>query len=228
LVTSNKIGWLMVDEPNGISIFFALSGLVVKCYLTNGSAEKTEYDSDFQDLAYANNVIPQVTTQYEVNNKTLTMAKGKIVMDGVNHSIEGYIPVPGTFGVANSGRYVSGGWGTISDFDPDDYIKVFIKDKDRLISTYVYSGATDAWMQANTEYTEYPIIGSYTDDYQTLEANKGWYFWPSPSGYGEIEIEPIGGYAFIPAGMYLEIVLVRPNKVTGWFTFNVYWGKYDA
>jgi hypothetical protein len=181
------------------------------------------------------NNAPIVTTQYELNDKTLKLGRVKVtIADNVGIL---YCKVPGTFGADGAGRYVAGGEAIIDTYDPDDYAMVYIEDFDRLIAAAYGAGAglgrsmTDAEMIAQGDYPAYPILRSYTDD-ELDAANQGWYFYAEAQGnnlppYGIMDIEPIGGYGFIPSGLYMKIVVNRPNVATGTTRINIFWGKKE-
>jgi len=185
---------------------------------------------------------PIVTTQFETGDKVLTLTRGKGDVDS-SCTATIYIQVPGTFG-SGQGRYVIGGYGISSDWNPDDYATCYVTDKDRLIALMVAQaitpGATapvsDATIQGmgvisgiGQAFPNYPILESYTDSQQPT-ANQGWYFWPLVTSsttppVGEVEINPIAGYGFIPAGFYVQIVYNRPSGVTtGTLRVNIDWG----
>lgn len=224
-----------------ISIYFkdALSG-----------ADQTTLSSlvqNYQDSEPAPNnqpIIP-VMTQYETNDKDLKLAKAMQVVNPSTYKAVMSLKIPGTFG-SSDGRYVAGGYAISEDYNKDDYVTVRVEDTDRLIALAVAQSQNpsatqpvdDATMQqmgvipGSGAFPEYPIVKSYTDDELDI-ANEGWYFWPLAIGNntapaGECEVEPIGGYGFIPAGMYIVLEYVRPNGVTtGSCRINLYWGKKE-
>lgn len=189
--------------------------------------------------------IAKVETQYEANDKTLKLARAKGIVDE-DGRVELYLKVPGTFG-SGQGRFVVGGYGIAEDYHKDDYVVVRVEDKDRLIgwvvAQYLNPSATepvsDAFIQGmgvipgiGEAFVNYPTIASYTDD-EGAEENKGWYFWPNAQGnnlpaIGEVEVNPIGGYGFIPSGFYVKLTYQRPSGVTtGSFRANIDWGRKE-
>lgn len=187
----------------------------------------------------------QVVTQYELNDKTLKLAKCKGTTDE-NGSAILYFKVPGQFG-SGTGRYVVGGYGISEDYNKDDYVIVRIEDKDRIIAWMIArSQDPNATQPVSDEiiqqigvipgvgeaFPSYPIIRSYTDE-EADEENKGWFFWPLAQGnnlppVGEIEVNPIGGYGFIPSGFYIKLIYQRPNGIrTGSFRANIDWGRKE-
>lgn len=187
----------------------------------------------------------QVVTQYELNDKTLKLSKSMTAVDGNGYAVI-YCKVPGEFGTG-VGRYVAGGYGISEDYDKDDYVVVRVEDKDRIIAMMVAlamdANATqpvsDETIQqmgvvpgVGEAFPAYPIIKSYTDE-EADEANRGWYFWPLAQGnnlppVGEVEVNPIGGYGFIPSGFYIKLIYQRPEgKTTGSMRVNIDWGRKE-
>lgn len=187
----------------------------------------------------------EVVTQYEKNDKTLKLARDSGTVDE-NGTVTLYFKVPGTFG-SGDGRFVVGGYGISEDYNKDDYVIVRVEDKDRIIAMMIaQAGDPNATEPVSDEtvqgigvipgldvaFPAYPMIRSYTDE-DAAEENRGWYFWPLAQGnnlppVGEIEVNPIGGYGFIPSGFYVKLIYQRPNGVTtGSFRSNIDWGRKE-
>lgn len=188
----------------------------------------------------------EVVTQYEKNDKDLKLARAVVELDNSNQGIMS-VKIPGTFGSAD-GRYVAGGYAISEDYNKDDFISVFVEDTDRLIAIAIANAMNSAVTTPlpdqliqqmgvlpapfNIAFPNYPIVKSYTDD-ELAPENQGWYFWANALGNalqpnGECEVEPIGGYGFIPSGMHLKLVYTRPQNVTtGGCRVNIYWGKKE-
>lgn len=183
---------------------------------------------------------PTVTTQYELNDKDLKLAKAMGTIDPATKKADIALQVPGGFGSGN-GRYVAGGYAISEDYDRDDYVTVRIEDRDRYIAQTIKAMASLSAVPTDAEviamgtipgvgaFPNYPVVKSYTDD-DVPEANRGWYFWSNALGNsqapnGECEVEPIGGYGFLPAGFYIVMTYVRATKTTGSMRVNFYWGK---
>jgi len=205
----------------------------IDCFISTNPSDPDTADFIANYQAHANQSPKgQVITQYELNDKDLKLARMKSTISnvaGIGYC-EMSILSPGTFGAENEGRYIAGGYALSDTYDADDYVTIFVEDTDRLIAA-AYGGQTDAWMQANTEYVNYPKIKSYTDD-ELSAGNEGWYFWPLAQGnslppVGECEIDPIGYYAFLPAGLYLKITVNRPNLTTGAVRVCLWWAKHS-
>jgi hypothetical protein len=115
------------------------------------------------------------------------------------------IKIPGTFSAIDSGEglYVAGGIAFFNTWNAGDRItKVEVVDVDNILG---YGADT--------------VLKTYHDD-QAASGNTGWYIKPQ----GFIEIEPIGGYGFVPAELYLRIT---GQKVTGTGTLyiNIWAGR---
>lgn len=186
--------------------------------------------------------VPIVTTQYELDDKDLKLARAMATINPSTLSATIALQIPGTFG-STDGRYVAGGYAISEDYDKDDYITVRIIDTDRLIAQAIQAAEslstmpTDAQIQAMGTipnfgaFPAYPVVKSYTDD-DLPAANQGWYFWANAIGNnvqpnGECEVEPIGGYGFLPAGFFIVMTYVRTTLTTGSFRVNFYWGKKE-
>lgn len=235
--------WLDINNHYYISAFDG--SFNIGCILPKtdpASEEQLEFETGYKSNG---NKTPksEVVTQYEKDDKTLKLCRavGYVGEDG---SASIYIKVPGQFG-SGQGRYVVGGYGISADYDPDDYCSVFVEDKDRIIAWMIAQSqnpnasapVSDATVIAIGEipgigiaFPSYPLIRSYTDNDCPTE-NQGWYFWPLATGtntppVGEIEVNPIGGYGFLPSGFYLKLVYQRPQgKTTGAMRANIDWGK---
>lgn len=208
------------------------------------SEDQQDFESNFRDNGNKSpNTI--VTTQYELNDKTLKLARAAGNVDETG-SVILYFKVPGTFG-SGQGRYVVGGYGITEDYNKDDYVIIRIEDKDRIIALMMAQVAdpnateplSDEAIQQmgvipglNEAFPQYPMVRSYTDE-EAPEENKGWYFWPLAQAHGgppigEVEVNPIGGYGFIPSGFYIKLIYQRPQGITtGSFRANVDWGRKD-
>ena len=196
-----------------------------------------------------NKIVPQnllVTTQFELNNKDLKLARACAEVDPATGQATISMRVPGTFGSAD-GRYIEGGYATTEDYNKDDYALVWISDDDRNIAMMVAlamnpaatAPVADAIIQGmgviaaiGMALPNYPIIKTYYDD-ETPSENSGWYFWPVAQGnnlsaVGETEVESIAGYAFCPSGFYLKIQYCRPSGVTtGGIRINFQWARLN-
>ena len=71
------------------------------------------------------------------------------------------------------------------------------------------------------------VLESYHDG-DVAEEYRGWRFYASEGGEGEIEIEPIGGFGKIPGGLYLQIKFKRaPGNLATKVQANLWWGKKE-
>jgi len=156
-----------------------------------------------------------VTTQYELNNKVLKLFKCVGAYDAVTNLCVLEIKVPETFNgvdpLNSNGRYVAGGYAFADGYKFGDCLtKIEIVDIDNVLG-----------QGANT------VLKTYTDD-DADAANSGWYFWAALNGEGEIEIDPIGGYGFIPSGIYLRLTCQRASgSPANNVAVNIWWGKIE-
>jgi hypothetical protein len=145
--------------------------------------------------------VAEVTTQFEKNDKTLKLAS-KSAPVGADFTSTLMIQIPGEPG-SEDGRFVAGGTCWFSDPKPFDRVEVRITDGDG------------------------NVLRSYTDD-DAAESDRGWFIPITP---GHISVEPIGGYGFIPAGLFLQIIgrraVEESGTPTGSFFCNIFWGKLE-
>lgn len=234
---SLSVQWVVLDD--GITYWLkALDGYFsLECMVpANQPEDAAQIDFEANYKAQGNqSPTSVVTTQFELNNKDLKLARCKVaIVEGAGTV---YLPVPGTFGAPGQGRYVAGGYALVDSYDADDFVCVYVEDKDRHLAAAYGTAAelersmTDEEMQGQGDFPAYPVVKSYTDD-ELPEEHRGWHFWPLVVGnnlapYGETEIDPIGGYGFIPAGFYVKIVVTRPNVSNGTSQFDIFWGKKE-
>jgi len=233
-----------VEHKGNYLLIIVDGSFVLNCEIPlNSSHEDTiDFETNFKALSNPQ-LKSEVVTQYEKDDKVLKLARAKGIVDPDTCSAEIYLKIPGDFG-SGPGRWILGGYGITNDYNPDDYVKCYVEDKDRTIAWMVALSidpeatepVSDATIQAMGEipgvgaaFPAYPTLSSYTDEDQ-LEENQGWYFWPLANGTttpsGEVEVNPIGGYGFAPSGFYLKIVYQRPAGITtGSIRLNVDWGK---
>lgn len=185
ILDNPKWQWIYFDVQNHYYIYGKQSSIVVICKIYKDSgADQTEFENDYMDN-YTRELAPVVTTQEEKNDKTLKLS-GAIANFSSGTAVIS-IQVPGTPG-SGDGRWAAGGYCFADNWVIGDRVtKVQVVDTDNLMG-----------LGAGTVLKEYY-------DSEMPSANQGWYFYPAHSNTGEIEIDPIGGYGFIPAGLYLEI-----------------------
>jgi hypothetical protein len=185
-----------------------------------------------------------VITATEQTDKDLKLARG-VQEVGSNNTATISIKIPGTFG-SSDGRYVKGGYAITEDYNKDDYVTVTVQDTDRIVALLVAQSQnpaattplSDMAMQALGAipgfgtFPNYPEIKAYIDE-ELPTANQGWYPWPLAQGnslppVGKIDLEPLGGYGFLPAGLYIQIIYHRPSGInTGGIRVNFWWGKKE-
>lgn len=203
--------------------------------------DKTSDDGqDFNNNLKADSLLSAgVITAEEQRDKDLKLANSsRLAITVADKVATAYVPVPGTFG-DGVGRWVAGGYCLVGSFDQDCRLKVYVEDKDRVIAALL-GGLTDDQIKAagpiqqlgGLSMPNYPLVKSFTDD-ELPEPQQGWHAWPTPMGnseapMGEIEIEPLGGYAHCEAGLYLKMIVSCPNIVADtWFWADIFWGKKE-
>lgn len=160
---------------------------------------------DFVDnyLSKANKSLnTNVTTATEQEDKRLKIAKGEATFDGTGIATI-VIKVP------TGGRCIAGGYAFTDNFYAGDYIsEMFLVDIDNVFG-----------------YGPEVKLAIYCD-LELPADQQGWYFEPHAPNNGYIEIEPIGGYGYMPAGTYLKICAKKhPNSTANKCFINIWWGK---
>jgi hypothetical protein len=117
--------------------------------------------------------------------------------------------VPGEVG-SGDGRYISGGYAFTDSFTfGDKCTAIAVVDVDNVLG-----------MGAET------VVQTYHDD-QLPASAQGWYMWPAPQVGGEVEVDPIGFYGFVPSGLYLELYFqLAPSGTATKVYTDFYWGRH--
>lgn len=239
IVANNQYYLFASDGPMEVTAQIPMDG--------SASDDQTDFETNYKNDANKPllPIITTVTTQYEINNKDLKLAKGVVSLTVGQTSGTLSIKVPGTFG-SSDGRWVAGGYAITEIYDPNDYVTVDIVDTDRCVAWAVAlamdPSATAPLADADIiaagvlpgigqAFPNYPLIKTYNDSEQPAD-NQGWFFWPLARGNGlsscgECEVNPIGGYGFMPAGLYISLTYYRPCALAGSMRVNLDWGKKE-
>jgi hypothetical protein len=198
-----------VTSDIGYMIHGADQGLIYTCNVATGEADFTEFEDSYKD-AIDSLKVASVSTQFERDDIVLKLCKGESAFDGSGDA-EISLKVPGTPG-SGDGRYVAGGYAFTDIFGFGDYVsQVNIVDVDDILG-----------MGAHT------VLQTYHDT-EIDAANAGWYFWPNAQVGGEVELDPIGYYGFIPSGLYIEVYFKRKAGNTATKVYcDIWWGKSYA
>lgn len=196
--------------------------------------DKTDFETNF--MPSSNKKLENdVITVFERDDKDLKLAKGRASVNPATNKATISVCVAGTPG-SGDGRWILGGYAFVDTYHADDYAICYVEDTDRMIAWQIAlamnPGATapldDADVIAMGDYPMYPIVKCYYDEELDVP-QQGWWTWPVVMGnsippQGECEVEPIGGYGFLPAGFYLVIEFFRTIS-TGDVKVCYYWGK---
>jgi hypothetical protein len=202
-------GWQYIyfDINNHYNIYAKNSEFTVLCKIhKDDNADQIDFENAYKDAA-TTDLKSGVQTQFERDDIVLKLCRGEAAFDGSGDA-EISFPVPGTPG-SGDGRYVAGGYAFTDVFGFGDYVsQVNIVDVDNILG-----------MGAHT------VLQTYHDtDIDSSQA--GWYFWPNAQVGGEVELDPIGYYGFIPSGLYLEVYFKRKAGNTATTVYcDVWWGK---
>lgn len=234
--------WVLANGAYRIYVFDSRDMAWV-CILPSDAGDLvTDFVDNYSSLS-KQPIVVSTQTQFERTDITLKIAKtSATVVDG---RATMKIKALGDFGSGIS-RYAGGGYCMLDSFDPDDYITIRISDEDRNIAWMVAQSqdpsatepVADEVIRGMGEipgvgaFPQYPVLRSYTDDEQEVDL-QGWYFWPLALGgtkeaYGEVEIDPLGFYGEVPAGLWILLEVVRPNVTDGNVRACIYWGKAET
>ncbi len=175
---------------------------------------KDETNADTAD--FVANFLPEankrqrsnVETQFERTDLVLKCCRETATFDETGRA-EISIQVPGTPG-STDGRFVAGGYAMTDSFTFGDHVAaISIVDVDNIMG---YGAET--------------VIQTYHDE-DVAPSAQGWFMWPQPQAGGEVDIEPIGFYGFIPSGLYLEIYFQRAPSGTAQNVYcDVVWARH--
>lgn len=207
VIANTYFKWTYFDINNHYYIIAKQNDLSVECKIyKDGGAEQVDFDANLKDSAHTN-LIGNVQTQFEREDITLKIAKQVATFD-VNGEAEISMLVPGVVGSGDV-RYISGGFAFTDSFTFGDAMtSVAVVDVDNILG-----------------YGAHTVIKTYHDD-EMAEGAHGWYMWPAPQAGGEIEIEPMGFYGALPAGLYIEIYFkLAPGSTATKVWCDIAWGK---
>lgn len=205
---------------------------------------------DFEDnyLSSSNKSPKQETVgQLEKNDKDLKLACGEVVVNAQTGIAEFTLKVPGQYAL-NHGRFVAWGEAWFKTRTAGDKVStVIVRDDDRVLATIIRAqvsqavggdigrNPTDQEIQNGLlilteeiqipipQFSSYPIMKPYHDE-ELPEENQGCYI---PLAYTNAEIEPVGGYGFIPAEFYIVVIGKKGGQgpFDDTFYINIDWAK---
>lgn len=203
-----SVQWVLVNNMYCLAAIDGAVELTAQIPMTNPpSADLTDFEDNFKD-AGNQSPVSQVRTQFEQPAYLLQMSHGSALAVAPGAAATITIKIPGTFAGPNPpapGRYIDEGLAWASPgADGDVITDVMVVDLDDVLG-----------MGANT------VIGTYFDSEVPAE-NQGWALHP----VFPVEVDTIGWYGFIPAGLYLIITVQRAStaSVAGNFYVNLKWG----
>ncbi len=205
VLESGHYSWVHFETDDTLMIFAKQNDFTVLCKIP---ASDTVDIADFEDnyMPVSGQLLKsKVTTEFERTDLTLKLCSVEATFASGEAEIS--IVVPGTPG-SGDGRYVAGGFALTDVFAfGDRCTKVQVVDVDNLLG-----------MGAHT------VVQTYHDP-DVDAANQGWFMWPMPVAGGEVEIDPMGYYGFIPSGLYLEIYFEAASATKVYC--DIWWGKQD-
>jgi hypothetical protein len=177
--------------------------------IANAVAVVNDGTADLTDVNEAINFLKdktpsEVVTQMEKNDKTIKICSTTADVDSNGKAVVEF-KVPGNYANGDC-RYVDGGRGWFSPSHAGDrVVSIKVVDKDDIFGYGV--GAE---------------LRSYSES-EMGEEFEGWFIPESKQG---LELETLGGYGVLPAGLYLVITAKKgDSQTTGKFYVNVKWGK---
>lgn len=204
---NQSYSWIFFDIDQTYKIFAKQNDFTVLCKIYKDSgADQTDFETNYkpnQSIGFKSNV----ETQFERTDIVLRTAKATAAFSSGEAEIS--IKVPGEPG-SGDGRYIAGGYAFTDNFTFGDKIsQINIVDVDNILGMGTHT-----------------IIQTY-HEVDVDAANQGWYLWPGPlvggSATGEIEIDPMGYYGFIPSGLYLELYFEATASQNVFC--NIWWGQ---
>lgn len=195
-------------------IFAKQNGFTILCRIYQDSgADQLDYEGNYQ--ASANTPLKdRVVTDFEIDDKTLKLSSITGTVDGSGDCVI-QLKIPGTYAPGEYGRYIAGGYAVTDKYGWDDRItKVEIVDVDNVLG-----------------FGAGVVVGGYHDE-EVDAINMGWRFWRgSYNGTdceGECEVEPIGGFGKIPAGLYIRCTFkAGAGSPATKVCVNFWWAKKD-
>ena len=204
---NQNYSWIFFEIDQTYKIFAKQNDFTVLCKIYKDSgADQVDFETNYQSNQCFG-LKSNVQTQFERQDIVLRTAKATAAFSSNEAEIS--IKVPGVPG-SGDGRYVAGGYAFTDNFTFGDKItQINIVDVDNILG-----------------FGDHTIIQTYHDS-DVDEANKGWFLWPNVSvsgnASGEIEIDPMGYYGFIPAGLYLEIYFEAASSTNVYC--DIWWGQ---
>lgn len=196
-----------LEFADSYELYCVNGSIPFRCQIPKGSIVETEYTASYQANAKPY-VSSNVRTAFEGTNYLLQMSS--LVHENIapGDEVDLEILIPGTFNGPNppsNGRYIDGGeaWFT-PGVSGDRVLSLSVVDKDDILG-----------MGPGT------VLGTY-HDVEVPAGNQGWRLHP----VYPTEVETLGWYGFIPAGMYLVMRVKRSPVATenGNFYCNLQWG----
>jgi hypothetical protein len=217
ILEAQKLRWTDRDE------FYLLSysddgGIFESSIIKDSGTDHTDFESNYKEQGNKS-VIRQVITQYEKNDKTLRCICAFADTDSNGEAVIA-VPVPTTHG----GRWIAYADAEFEVRHFGDRISAAeVADLDRGIAWQIALAGdpeatepvSDATVQA-MGYPLYPVVGYYDErDIDQGAANKAGTIYGGIGmtlQFGVTEAQPIGGYGWIPGGLYL---VLKGQKATG-------------
>lgn len=192
------------DINNHYFIYAKQNSFTVICKMHKDSgSDQADFEDNYKDLI-SNKITDNNRSRFEDEDIVLKLVKLAGQADG-NGDLSLEVEIPGEAG--EIGRYAAGFWAFTDNYAWGDAIT-----KIEIIDTNGMLGEAGA------------VVKDYHDSDLSSE-NQGWFFWKVFGTEGECEVEPIGYYGQIFAGLTVRMTFkVQANakvKVNGW------WGKKE-
>jgi len=215
----NQISPKVVKIGSNYHVLAIIDNLALECIVEikyPKSAEQIDIDANVLQIANKVNTV-DVATSLEKNDKDLKAATLRAVTDSETGIAVVEFVAPGTPGAENEGRYIMGAEAFFKEAHAEDRVT-----KIEVVDVYDLLG-----------YGAGTVIKSYHDD-EMPEENQGWYIGVDQYNgligphASYIDVKPLGGYAFLPAGFAMRITAVKdPSSKSSVFYVNLLQGRYS-
>ena len=159
--------------------------------LKDGGADQIDFEDNYKAAGNAP-LKSEVATRFERDDIRLQICKASAAVVAGAATISFLLP-----GTPGDPLFLGGGWAQVDFFAFGDAVTdISVIDKDNILG-----------------YGAGAVIATYHHP-SVPTANKGWFMWPLPQAGGEMEIESMGFYGEIPAGLYIDIVFAVNNTAT--------------
>lgn len=185
-----------IEETESYTLIGTDTSLVVFCDLVKGSADATDFESNYKAVTQSPVHKPQ--------SVKLMLARGMAAAPAGTGTADVVIKIPGTIGDAK-GRTISGGSASFASQAYGDWVRAEVRDDDNLLG---YGAGT--------------VLDTF-HDLGVASGQEGWFFFGStPLDLRPVVSDDPTN---LPSGMYLHIIGQKGVVGADTFYVNIHWGK---